>query len=419
MASNTSSPGLSLNPVLFCLLALAIPTVQAIPRSYNQFQNWYPQFGFIFSRILDEHCAHEYHDIYLYGTHQNVSTPWDTGGGRYTKFIQPTIKCLMENTIEYIKGSLSVSQLQLGLAPTILALGGASSLETSFLAVVGKRPILSILVALGSPGLYIERAFQYPNPSKTLKDRDGRYRHDYGRLARLWDSLPLAISNRVHASSAQVALLILEYVLVLAAVANVLLASWELGNQAIFMMAPNFVALSLMWPVTGVVVHVSGWLVLGLRAKRVFGHAQLHPEEEETSSGAGSNSQRNRNPWRNRVASFESFLSRAWDLELTLLGNKKQESRHGKSHKIHVEWRDESELFLVLSWLHSLFAIGHLIFGTILFSGNLFIGPTDALWVFLRYVASGLLCRVVLMFELAGLRESYNADLLLAESDTH
>jgi len=40
-------------------------------------------------------------------------------------------------------------------------------------------------------------------------------------------------------------------------------------------------------------------------------------------------------------------------------------------------------------------------------SSLLFIGPRDAVQVIGRFAASGLLCRVITMYELAGLRENY------------
>ena len=50
-------------------------------------------------------------------------------------------------------------------------------------------------------------------------------------------------------------------------------------------------------------------------------------------------------------------------------------------------------------------AYAHWIFGTLVFSSTLFIGTLDALGVIARYLASALVCRIILLVELAGVRD--------------
>lgn len=311
------------------------------------------------------------YDIYLYGTHQNVTAPWDEGGGEMSKFIQPTISCLLENLNEYVKVSMSISQIILGLAPTILALSGASSLETSLIAVIGKRPVLAMLIAWGSPGIYIDRAFQYPCPRGILKGQDGRYHQ-------CWDTSSTRLRRCLGRS-----LVGLEYIATLGAVTNVALASWGLGTMAICMVAPNFTYFPLSWVVVGITVHIAGAVSLSLRSRRVL-------VEDGYSDGRGI-----------RFCSALRCLRQCVSSEFRLLGK----TQNGK---ICVQWLDESVAFLAISWFHSLLCVAHVIFGTIIFSGMIFIGPMDAFIVFFQFLASCLLCRIVLIFELAGLREAYD-----------
>lgn len=66
----------------------------------------------------------------------------------------------------------------------------------------------------------------------------------------------------------------------------------------------------------------------------------------------------------------------------------------------------ESKTFLVCAWALSTVTIFHIIFGTLVFASTTFIGTRDALPILARYICSVALCRVVLMYELAGMREA-------------
>ncbi|KAK3291561.1 uncharacterized protein B0H64DRAFT_330185 [Chaetomium fimeti] len=344
------------------MLALT-QSVQAIVRDYNQFKTWYPRFGFIFDSILHQNCTREY-DIYLYGTESNVSTPWDAGGGEYSRYTLPVIQCLIENSSEFTKASLSVSQLVLGLAPTLLTLAGASSLEMSLLAVIGKRPLLTTILAIGSPAIHMSRAFDAYEPSEVLAaERASRYRQN-------WDTS--ASRLRRYGGRSVVAF---QYVLAAAAAANVSIVNWELGTQAINMLTPSFIYYPLVWTFIGLAVHLVGAGILHIRARRL-------PASE----------------WSLRHHSIKRYFA----LEFTLLG--KQEN----GGPVCIQWADESVLFLAASWFHSLLCLVHLVFGTIVFSGVMFIAPEDAFFILVRYAASCLICRVILVFEVAGLREAYN-----------
>lgn len=60
------------------------------------------------------------------------------------------------------------------------------------------------------------------------------------------------------------------------------------------------------------------------------------------------------------------------------------------------------------SWPYSstagLGAFLHLLFGTTVFSSLMFIGVLDALQAIARYIASGLICRLIVSWELAAMR---------------
>jgi hypothetical protein len=68
----------------------------------------------------------------------------------------------------------------------------------------------------------------------------------------------------------------------------------------------------------------------------------------------------------------------------------------------------ETRLYIFISWATSLLSACHVIFGTLTFSSMLFISVKDSLTVISRFMASVLLCRIILMYKLSTLRESFN-----------
>lgn len=75
--------------------------------------------------------------------------------------------------------------------------------------------------------------------------------------------------------------------------------------------------------------------------------------------------------------------------------------------EIKVVSFSEGKTYVVWTWFASTSTVIHIIFGSLLLSGLLFIGPRDALLVIFRYVASVLVCRIIVKFELAGMRKNY------------
>lgn len=157
---------------------------------------------------------------------------------------------------------------------------------------------------------------------------------------------------------------VLEYIVVLASVVNVVHVTYGLGMGVATMILPDSSYLPGVWAATGIVVHIIGALCLRSRLKLVT------PKNEP--------------------------LIRS---EFTLSEDK----------NITVETVPETKMFLVLSWLTSTLTTFHVIFGTLAFSSCQFISVRDAFGVIGRYTASVTVCRVVLMYELSGLRSSVDS----------
>jgi len=57
------------------------------------------------------------------------------------------------------------------------------------------------------------------------------------------------------------------------------------------------------------------------------------------------------------------------------------------------------------NWLTSLFTLVHILYGTMVFSSILFVSSKDAVVVVSRFLASALVCRVILSLELSQMQK--------------
>lgn len=190
------------------LCALALLNLKDVLRSRSQFKNWYNQYSYQFRYIARDNCTAEY-SIYLYGTRQNTSNPTLSAAGDFTLFVQPMINCLLENSSEYVKYQMSTSKVLLGITPTIIALLGSSSEEVCFLALVGRRRLLGLLLAMASPSIYTQRAFKYQDPDEIFKERLNKNHVKLSTCSK-WRWL----------------LVSLEYMLLFIAIANIAALNW-------------------------------------------------------------------------------------------------------------------------------------------------------------------------------------------------
>jgi hypothetical protein len=74
--------------------------------------------------------------------------------------------------------------------------------------------------------------------------------------------------------------------------------------------------------------------------------------------------------------------------------------------EISLEWKRETPAFILLSLFVSLLILGHVIYGTVLLSSVLLVSPSDSVPIVCRYVLSIVVCRGILIFELAGVKEA-------------
>ncbi|TGJ78675.1 hypothetical protein E0Z10_g10095 [Xylaria hypoxylon] len=329
-----------------------------------QFQHFYPQHGDKYEYILHHNCSQEFAN-YLTGRPQDFQIDWLGGGGQYSVLVQPVVTCLLGNVSEYIKAAASSAQVILGVTPPILATLGASTDELAMLSVVGRRPLLALLISFGNPSVYMERVFDFRQPEKMLQRSRGRYR-----------------PYRPDTTFKRWVLAAMQYCIALGAAANVAALSWQLGVGTVCSWWSETVFSLLVWTVLSIPIHMAGTFALRLRMRRIYSD-----EDKEINIGCRQ--------W-------------LWLLPKRLHGFWKSEWVPAVCQdEIRTISFEEEKIYVAWSWLLSTATIIHILFGSLVLSGLLFIGPRDALLVIFRYVVSVLVCRILVTFELAGMRQRY------------
>jgi hypothetical protein len=230
------------------------------------------------------------------------------------------LNCMLENTSEVIKGDMASGIVALGLMPTVLIFLGSGISETALLA--RRRPLLALLIAAGSPSVNPLPTFVYPNPIKELRAREG---HLVPKYFTPWQAALVSI---------------LQYGLVIGAVANLYTTAFYTGYWTINAISCDTTWFQTLWAVLTLPIHLFGVWALALRVKTVRNKARQH----------------DKNP--NRVLQWL-----------------KHETKPCVTHeKIALTWKPETYLFVVVSWWTSIITATHVLWGTIAFSSIQFLG---------------------------------------------
>lgn len=392
--------------ILFLLFIYFEPIAAWRGTNTNQFREWYPQHGHIFEALKQKYCMTQYRQ-YLTGNTSAVERDILGGGGANSVLTQPVIQCILNNTSEYVKNGMTAAQVLLGVMPTVLAVMGPSTEEMSMLANVARRPLLALMLAAGSPSVYFSRAFEYHDPAQILHDHPSRL--PQWRPSMWYYKLSISMA---------------EYIIALAAIANIATLNWELGVKATCTLWTNRTFGPTIWALLGLVVHIFGTIGLRLRVcgwrgpkKEVLEAVKRKKEAVKRKEEAAKRKEESAFHIRERLAPAGGWIS---SIPRRLLGLLKTEPIPSASegYDVRIVTFQESKLFLVAAWVGSMATVLHIIFGTLIFSSTIFVGVEDALSIVGRYMASVSICRIILMYELAGLRESVESILLLSRRDT-
>lgn len=162
----------------------------------------------------------------------------------------------------------------------------------------------------------------------------------------------------------------LQYGLAAASTINVATICWALGERTVLAWAPNSVVFPGVWALLAVGMHLFGATAVSLR----FAMDAQKPRNDGLW-----------NWWKRRLRQEFELCCAHLPAKLAFRSDK-------------TPW------FLLMSWFAATCTLAHIIFGVFTFSGMLFIGFGDALKVAIRLMASAVLCRIIVIFELSGMQ---------------
>ena len=277
----------------------------------TRFDQFFPYYRSLFTDIRDHQCLALHAAQHLQA--ENIFR---------SDLCVDVLNCILDHTKENVKANMASASVGLGLMPTILTFLGSSTTETALLS--RRRPLLSFLIACGSPAVNPLPTFIYQDPVAGLKAREGRL------LPQVFPRL----------SAFQAAIIVLaEYVLVLAAMVNVIMGSYYMGLWTINTVSCPNTFLPILWVGLTVLIHLGGMLALALRT--------------ETTRDT-----------RSRQSLWARMSERmGYEISPCVIHN-----------KLTLEPKDESATFIFISWFTSVGTVTHLLFGTIAFSSLMLIG---------------------------------------------
>lgn len=308
------------------------------------FDNFFPHDNARYIEVVHDHCESQYH---TYKSTEPVT--WET--------CWPILECILDNWSEIDKALLGVTGLILGLTPTILSWLGAGALDMSLLS--SQRPVLSMLLSVGSPVFSPVNLFTQWEPSVILDPRP---------LAR---KIPKIFQQHYILVS------LCQYILGLGAVANVTHVAYLLSSKAVTLSSScenrYFV---FLWMYVAVVIPVVACL-----AFRARGTWFCSPS----------------------IAASKANKPLA-ELVLGLL-NTETCPCICRDRKV-LKWRGDTPMAILWTNFTTVLTIGHVVWGTVVLGSTTLVAPVDAVMLIGRFAASAVMCKALLTFELAGMRET-------------
>ncbi|KAI5920409.1 hypothetical protein F4810DRAFT_436884 [Camillea tinctor] len=325
--------------------------------SQAHFRDWFPQYRPDFTSIIRDNCSSVYHDYVTGNTHRDPAKSATSA---------PVVACILSAIDEAAKANLASAGVVLGLLPTMLSITGSTTNEVGLIAL--RRPVLALLLAAGAPSINALRTFEQPEPAQLL----------------LQPSTFHALYPSYLSPRAQTAVSAIQYLLSLGAIANLIEATYEICIRTNVSWATETAYLPALWAFITVLIHVAGTTAMHLRIKIID-----RPVDDNSSRS-------------NSLGLYHYWL--------------KQELVPYFSQPIgKIKTRPTTWWYLVISWGVSAATFWHIIFGTCIFSGILFISTQDAWLIFARYWISTLCCRLLVMFEFQGMKLSLASN----SDDTH
>jgi hypothetical protein len=301
-------------------LGILLFCAQVIEVNTSPFDQFYPEYEAEFTAILASNCSSIFHQ------YQNTS-----GSARnlmVDAICHQVVDCVLSNSFESTKANMASAGVVLGLLPTILALLGSTTPELSLLS--SRRPLLAFLLSIGAPAVSPVRIFMFHDPVAALRT-DPSEPTRYTKIQ-------------------TILIVLLEYLATGAAVTNVWTLSWQLGQKTIIGISCGITWFQMLWVGLAAGVHLGGTLAFATRSETTY-------LGEETNG-----------------ASFFQRM-RAWVKRWP-----RNEFSPCVTHTSHIfSYKKENYGFILISWCVSVCTVAHIVWGTAVFSSQIFIGKYPTL----------------------------------------
>ena len=273
---------------------------------------------------------------------------------------QAAVECMLERVPETVKADMASAGVLLGLLPAILGILGSSTIEVSCLAT--RRPILAFLLCLGSPAVNPIRLFDYKSTLENILEHGATVKLPFMK------------------GTAQRVFLVMKYVLTLAAIANISLVNYDISLRTVWNNSCSNTFFTVLYGVLTTLPHFAGIMAF---SKRIDIHF-MDQQDEQKRLG----------------------ILRRLHYEFTF---------NSRPSELQVKLKKGTLIFIILASATTTLTVLHIIWGIYTFSSLLFIGSKDALGVVARYIVSVLVCRAVLMHELASMKGSSGLSMELSD----
>lgn len=328
------------------VLSLAVPAAARTTRQYRQF---FPAWNEYLLDLIDTECKQEL-------------VAYQDPNGPYLGPPAELMDCVLDGMPEIRKTEMGITAVVLGLLPTMIQQIGPTVSEVGVLA--SRRPLLAFLLGVAMPSTSTGGPMADPAEGLRAPLRFRLRTGVFGRAPWLW-----ALVSTI------------EYLIAAAAVVNTFHQIWQLALLSISVsaMAIHSGAISqtygpFLWAVLVVPAHLLYFWSFKMQYKERRAHSEV-PREKRTWLQAM------RSEFVPCAAGEPMLLSR---LQTGLFC-------------FTVEFMTEVASLVVM------------VFGTIALSSQIFISMGDVVPIIARFLVGTLVCRLVVLFELHGIREA-NSD---------
>lgn len=338
-------------------------SVQWIPPSAKLFQNFFPAWDSALGEILSNDCQ-PYYQQYQEQAEAHV---------------YPVIECLLSQFPQFRQLEMNISSVILGLTPTLLQTVGVNTVQMSLLHV--HRPILAFILSAASPArMPLRSELHMPTIKETFPViRHQQHQQQPGSSSRSLTRLELVQS---------IVFDVITFFFALGAAANSWYLAYQLGFWSICMLAVGVAWVPMVWQALAAVIHLVGLASF---------HLTLSVQRDLSTNKPVNATSTTRRPSgkRHLVTSNLQCIGRL----LQSLQLRRPPVRLVERDNSLRSWR--SSLLQFLNWLLYVGIAVYTVFGSALLASLIFISVADAVTILNRYMASAVVCRMILVFELS------------------